>query len=181
MTWLLSSLPLRWAWFICWPLSELQHNLLLELHGTPIDVSKQSYNKVLCWLHKVLPLWKPRRESGWKMLFKNKVVTHGTGCTFEFEGDSQGTLAEEKWGHDPWGSFLPNNSSLIGCRETLSLHLSGLGLISQALWPLMSRTGIVLYNQSSAVDWESENLGSGSLGIFNIPEQKSSYPTPEVT
>jgi len=29
------------------------------------------------------------------MLFKNNMVTHGPGCTFECEGDSQGTLAEE--------------------------------------------------------------------------------------
>lgn len=31
-----------------------------------------------------------------KMLFKNNVVTHGTGCTFECEGDRQGTLAEDR-------------------------------------------------------------------------------------
>lgn len=30
------------------------------------------------------------------------------------------------------------------------------------------------------VDWESENLSSGPLGVSNVPEQKSSHPKPGV-
>lgn len=89
------------------------------------------------------------------MLFKNNMVTHGTGCTFEFEGDSRGTLAEEKWGHDPRGSFLPNNSgrmSLIGYRKGLASISLVVDLPTrQPPYPLMSHTGIVLYQSNSCL------------------------------
>lgn len=137
----------------------------------------------VCWLHEGLPLWEPGRGSGWRMLFKNNMVTHGTGFTFEFEGDSQGTLAEQKWGHDPGGSFLPNNSqrvSLIGCEERLSFHPAGGGIChlgpSSSNGPHRCCSLIRV-----ARDWGSENPASGPRSLSIIPEQKRSYPKPGVT
>lgn len=79
------------------------------------------------------------------MLFKNNMVTHGTGCTFEFEGDRELQLRKsEDMTREALFCLTTHRKCPHWLRGRLILHLTGRGFISEAPFPLMSHTGIGL-------------------------------------